>query len=171
MVILRNLNDPSVVDAIKVILDNPHPRVRHEVLQTLIKYDDPNAKQILLQEMDSEDLTRCLRAITLASMAQNREVSKRLIEFLRKRGLDKKTFPIKKAVVHALGEIGDPAVLPILASVLKTRSLLHRQKLHLVQVAIIESFAGYPVLGVTPILGDITSKGTRVLTSGLYDNE
>jgi HEAT repeat protein len=135
------------------------------VLQTLIKYDDPNAKQILLQEMDSEDLSRCLRAITLAGVAQNREASKKLIEFLRKRGLNKKTFPIKKAAVHALGEIGDPAVLPILASVLKTRSLLYRQKLHLLKIAIIESFAGYPVLEVTPILEDITSKGPRVLNS------
>ena len=56
-----------------------------------------------------------MKAIALAGMASNREITVKLAGFLKKRGLDKTGFDIKKASVQALGDIADPSVLPVLS--------------------------------------------------------
>jgi HEAT repeat protein len=163
VIILRNLNDPSVADSLHTILEHPHPRVRDEVLRTLIKFNDPSAKKILLREMESNDSSRCLKAITLAGMTRHREASSKLVEFLNLRSLNKHTFSLKKASVYALAEIGDPSVLPYVEAALKKRSLLFRRKSRLLKTLIIDSLAKYPAPQVTPILQNIATTGPRGL--------
>jgi len=169
VIVLRNLNDASVADALHTILDHPHPRVRDEVLRTLIKFDDPSAKRILLQEMGSTDSNRCLKAITLAGMTRHREASSKLVEFLNLRGFDKDTFSLKKASIHALAEIGDPVVLPFIETALKKRSLLFPQKVRFLKMLIIESLAKYPARHVAPILQNIVKTGPRGLAEKASD--
>ena len=163
VIVLRNLNDPSVAGSLHSILEHPHPRVRDEVLRTLIKFNDPSAKRILLHEMGSNDSSRCLKAITLAGMTRHREASPKLLEFLNLRGLDKHTFSLKKASVYALAEIGDPSVLPFVEAALKKRSFLFRQKARLLKTLIIDSLAMYPAPQAALILQNIATTGPRGL--------
>jgi hypothetical protein len=163
VVVLRNLNDPSVARPLRATLEHPHPRVRDEVLRTLIQFDDPSAKRILLREMESNDSSRCLKAITLAGMTRHREASPKLLEFLNLSGFDKHTFSLKKASVHALAEIGDPSVLPYVEAALKKKSLLFWQKSRLLKTLIIDSLAKYPIPQATSILQNIATKGPREL--------
>lgn len=163
VIILRNINDPSVASSLHEILEHPHPRVRDEVLRTLIKFDDPFAKKILLREMESNDSRRCLKAINLAGMTRHREASPKLIEFLNLKGLDKHTFSLKKASVYALAEIGDPSALPSVEAALKKRSLLFWQKSRLLKAFIIDSLVKYPAPQATSILQNIASRGPRQL--------
>jgi len=163
VIVLRNLNDPSVAGSLHSILEHPHPRVRDEVLRTLIKFNDPSAKRILLHEMESNDSNRRLKAITLAGMTRHREASPKLLEFLNLRGLDKHTFSLKKASVYALAEIGDPSVLPFVEAALKKRSFLFRQKARLLKTLIIDSLAMYPAPQAALILQNIATKGPRGL--------
>jgi HEAT repeat protein len=114
-------------------------------MQTLIKFNDPVAERIILQEMDSHDTGRCLKAIALAGMTRNKVVSQRLLEFLKQRGLGKATLPIKKASVYALGEIGDPSALPTLRNILQSRA--------------------YPVEEASSILRGVASSGPQSLTN------
>lgn len=169
VVVLRNLNDPSVAIPLHTILEHPHPRVRDEVLRTLIQFDDPSAKRILLREMESNDSSRCLKAITLAGMTRHREASPKLLEFLNLRGFDKHTFSLKKASVHALAEIGDPSVLPYVEAALKKKSLLFWQKSRLLKTLIIDSLAQYPIPQATSILQNIATKGPRELAKRASD--
>lgn len=163
VIILRNINDPAIANSLHAILEHPHPRVRDEVLRTLIKFDDPSAKKILLREMESNDARRCLKAIHLAGMTRHREASPKLIEFLNLKGLDNHTFSLKKASVYALAEIGDPSVLPYVEAALKKRSILFWQKSRLLKAFIIDSLAKYPASQATSILQHIATKGPREL--------
>ena len=163
IVVLRSLNDPSVAIPLHTILEHPHPRVRDEVLRTLIQFDDPSAKRILLSEMESDDSSRCLKAITLAGITRHREASPKLLEFLNLRGFDKRTFSLKKASVYALAEIGDPSVLPYVVAALKKKSLLFWQKSRLLKTLIIDSLAKYPIPQATSILQNIATTGPREL--------
>ena len=163
VIVLRNLNDPSVVSSLHTILEHPHPRIRDEVLRTLIKFDDPFAKRILLREMESNDSSRCLMAITLAGITRHREASPKLVEFLSLKGLDNHTFSLKKASIQALAEIGDSSALPFIEAALKKRSILFRQKTHHLKTLIIDSLAKYPASQVTPILQNIVTTGSRGL--------
>jgi HEAT repeat protein len=163
IILLRNLNDPSVLPSLHGLLDHPHPRVRHELMQTLIKFNDPIAERIILQEMDSPDTGRCLKAIALAGMTRNRMVSQKLLEFLKQRGLGKTIFPIKKASVHALGEIGDPSVLPALRDILKTRTFFRRHAASNLKLEIIKSLQKYPAGEASPILKGVANSGPQLL--------
>ncbi|MBP1735931.1 MAG: HEAT-like repeat-containing protein, partial [Deltaproteobacteria bacterium] len=161
--LLRNLNDPSVLPSLHDLLEHPHPKVRHELMQTLIKFNDPVAERIILQEMDSPDTGRCLKAIALAGMTHNRLVSQKLLVFLKKRGLGKAILPIKKASVHALGEIGDPSVLPFLQDILKSRTFFRRYASTNLKLEIIESLRKYPAREASPILSGVTRSGPQSL--------
>ena len=161
--LLRNLNDPSVLPSLHDLLEHPHPKVRHELMQTLIKFNDPVAERIILQEMDSPDTGRCLKAIALAGMTHNRLVSQKLLVFLKKRGLGKAILPIKKASVHALGEIGDPSALPFLQDILKSRTFFRRYASTNLKLEIIESLRKYPAREASPILSGVTRSGPQSL--------
>jgi len=163
LIILRDLNDPSVVSSIHGILDHPHPKVRHELLHVLIKFNDPVADKILLDEIDSPDMNRQLKAIMLAGMSRSSEVSQKLAGLLTSRGFDKNGFGIKRASVQALADIGDSSVLPILQGVLKSRSWFSRQKSNLLKIEIVESLGKYPQAEVSHMLQAIARSGSHVL--------
>lgn len=165
IILLRNLNDPSVLSSLHSLLDHPHPRVRHELMQTLIKFNDPVAERIILQEMDSPDTGRCLKAIALAGTTRNKIVSQKLLTFLKQRGLGKAMLPIKKASVHALGEIGDPSVLPDLHRILKSRTFFRRHAAANLKLEIIESLGKYPAGEASSILRSIASTGPPLLVN------
>jgi HEAT repeat protein len=163
IILLKNLNDPTILPSLHALLDHPHPRVRLELMQTLIKFNDPIAERIILQEMDSPDTGRCLKAIALAGITRNRLVSQKLLEFLKQRGLGKTILPIKKASVHALGEIGDPSVLPALQDILKTRTLFRRHAASNLKLEIIKSLQKYPAGEASPILKGVANSGPQLL--------
>lgn len=165
IILLRNLNDPSVLPALHGLLEHPHPRVRHELMQTLIKFNDPVAERIILQEMDSPDTGRCLKAISLASMTQNILISKKLLEFLKQRGLGKTILQIKKASVHALGEIGDSSALPTLQDILKARTFFRHRAAMSLKLEIISSLKKYPAKDASPILRGLASSGPQSLVN------
>jgi hypothetical protein len=165
LVILRYLNDPSILNSIRSLFGHSHTRVRQEALHTLLALGDPKADRILLNEMNSSDGDRCINAIILAGMTQNREVTQKLAEFLKKKGLGKTSFEIKKASVHALADIGDTSILPSLQDVLKSFSLFFRRKSHLLKIEIIDSLGKYPAAEAAPILKNIARGRPAVLAN------
>jgi HEAT repeat protein len=161
--ILGKLDDPSVVKSLYHLLDNPHPRVRQELLQTLIKHNDPRADRLLLEEIDSQDLGRCLRAMMMAGKSRSEEVSQRLLGILRRKWLTKKNFEMKKAVVQTLADRGDPAVLPVLQSILRSHPLFFRKHAKLLKVEIIQSLGKYPAQEASAILNNVANSRSREL--------
>lgn len=163
IILLKNLNDPTILPSLHALLDHPHPRVRLELMQALIKFNDPIAERIILQEMDSPDTGRCLKAIALAGMTRNRLVSQKLLEFLKQRGLGKTILPIKKASIHALGEIGDPSVLPALQGILKARTFFRRHAASSLKLEVIKSLQKYPAGEASLILKSVANSGPQLL--------
>ena len=163
LIILRHLNDPSVLRYLYGLFEYPHPRVRQELLHTLMTFGDPKADGMLLTEMSSSDMDRRLKAIMLAGMARNKEVVQKLIEFLGKKGMNKADFEIKKASVRALGEIGDTSVFHVLEGILKSFSLFTRRRSTLLKLEIVESLGKYPAAEAFSILKKIAGKRSGAL--------
>ena len=169
LVVLRQLNDPTVLSSIYGLFDHHDQRVRHELLHTFLAFKDPRADNILLKEMNAGDSDRCLKAIMLAGMTRSSEILDKLVGFIKKKGLSKTDLEIKKASVQALAEIGDPSVLPVLQGVFKTFSLFSRQRLTLLKLEIITSLGKYPGEEVFPMLQKIASSrsGEVAIKAGL----
>ncbi len=163
VIILRELGDPLVLKAMHHLAGHPHPKVRQELLQTFITFNDPMADRLLLEEMASQDPSRCLKAIMMAGKSRSEEVFQRLIGLLKRWWLNRDHFEMKKAAIHTLAEIGDPAAVPVLHSILKSNSLLFPRKAKLIKLQIIESLARYPAEQVSSVLKDIAASGSHEL--------
>lgn len=165
IILLRHLSDPTTLASMHNLLDHPHPKVRHELLHTLIKFNDPIAERLLLEEIESPDTTRQLRAIGLAGMIRSRAVSDKLVGLLKRRGFKTVSLGLKKASVHALSEIGDPCVLPALQHILKSKSWFSRENSTLLKVEIIKSLGKYPPHQVYSTLRALADSGPPVLAN------
>ena len=165
IILLRSLNDPSVTSPMRSLLSYPHPRVRQELLRTLMTFKDHGADEILLAEMDSVDLDRRLHAIVLAGMSDNKAVFDKLAGFVKKKGLGKIDYEIKKTSVQSLAEIGDTAILPVFQRVLGSFSLFARRRLQMLKADIIASLGRYDATDTVPILNNIAQKGSGELAS------
>ncbi len=157
--VLRQLDDPSVLDDIYGLFAHRDQRVRQELLHVFLVFKDARADNILLQEMNSGNHERCVKAIGLAGMTGNQEVFTRLVEFVRTKGFKKEHLEIKKESIKALAAIANPAALPFLQKVLQSISLFSRQKLLSVKLDIIASMENYPSRDTLPLLRKIAASG------------
>lgn len=155
VIILRRFNEPAVVHQLHRLTRHPHPRVRQEVLRTLLHFHDPEADRLLLQEMAGNDHERLLTAVQLAEKSRGPEVFHKLLELLHKGGLTDFDFELKSAVVHSLGEIGDPAALPELGRLFQAKSLLRPKMQHRLKAEIVRYMERYPADAVNGLLATL----------------
>ena len=150
VLILRNLNDPWILPPIRRLLGHPHPKVHEEAFKTLLHFRDPEAHQMLLDDLSGKDKEAQLTAIGLAENCQSVEVANRLIELLNKGNMFRSEFDLKKKIIQTLGRIGNPSILPHLERIFQSNSLLHRNALNQLKGEIIRSLEYYP--GKEPVL-------------------
>lgn len=143
VVLLRGLQDPSHMGAIKPLLRHPHERVRREALKTAFHFRDACADPALLRELDHSP-SPFPWAIGLARHSRDPRVFHRLLTLLRETGLSAEGLAVRLAVIASLGEIGNPLALTELEKTLFGFSLCHPQRHRRLQCRIAESLAQYP---------------------------
>ncbi|MBT0895565.1 HEAT repeat domain-containing protein [Geobacter hydrogenophilus] len=161
--ILRGLNDPAAIHPLHRLLNHPHPRVRQETLRTLVHFRDPEGERMLLRELGSGNRDTLLTAIQLADRSRSPRVRERLLGLLHKGGITGPDFDVRCAVVRALAETGDPAVLPALARILRTRSILRTASVTRLKVEIARSLARYPAADALPLAREAAASGVPEL--------
>ena len=144
ILILRNLDDPSVLPEIKKLRGHRHPRVREEVFKTLSHFQDPDAERMLLEDLASQEKEIQRTAVQLAEDSQNPEVFNKLLELLNRGGIFGTNFDLKIEVIRTLAEIGNPKSLPHLERLFRSKNLLHRQAMNRLKAEVIRSLEFYP---------------------------
>lgn len=155
LVLLRSLNDPSVVRSIRRLTVNPHPKVRSELLKTMLHFRDPEGDRILLQNMAHGDDEAKLDAVSLAEKSQSPQVFRQLVSFLQDNKFTGLEVELKSAAIRTLGEIGNPEALPHLTRLLNSRSFLRRKILNRLKHEIVGSLERYPAEMVGGLLKTI----------------
>jgi len=150
--ILRNLGDPSVLPAIKRLRGSRHPRVREEVFRTLLYFQDPDAEQILLEDLSSQEREIQRGAVQLAEDSRHPEVLNKLLEVLNRGGIFGADFDLKIEVIWTLARIGNPQSFPHLERLLQSRTFLHRQAINRLKTEAIASLEFYPAQEATLFL-------------------
>ena len=162
--ILCSMNDPNVLDSVYRLLDHDHPRVRQELLRILVTFSDPKADGIILQEMHASDLERRLNAIRLAGKVRNATILQELIGILKTKGMNPTDLEMKKAVVHALAEIGDTSVLPVLLNIMQSFFLFSGSRSRQLKIEIAGSLNRYPKDATAPIVRKLGKTWAKVAT-------
>jgi hypothetical protein len=145
ILVLRSLGDSSVLPTIRNLRHHEHPRVREEVLKTLLHFHDPDADRVLAEELGSLDPEIRRNAIQLAEMSKGPTVFQRLLEILQRSPWSASAVETKQLVVRCLAKIGNPAAFPHLERTLQLKSFFHGQVLNRLKGEIIKSLEFYPL--------------------------
>lgn len=152
LIILSAQNDPSVVALVRPLLRNGDPRLRHEVLKTLVHFRDPQAEIQVLEDLNSQNPELQSAAIQLAEQCTSPAISKKLTSMVSLGGFSQIEYERKSAILRALGEIGRAEVLPELAKILSSRRLFQSRQLTKLKTEIIRSLPKYPPEVSRPVL-------------------
>ena len=152
IIMLRQLDDITVLEHVRPLLSNANQRVRQEALRCCLQFRDPAAERQLLYDMDSADRETQLSAINLVEKSRSVDVFRKLLAVIAKPGLSSIECELKSAAVHSLAEIGKAEALPELAKVLATKKLLNAQQLSMLKIDIVRSLSHYPPTVALPIL-------------------
>lgn len=151
IVLLRGLNDPSLMDTIEPMLRHPHQRVRQEALKTAFYFRDPRADATLLKELNRTAPQPPLWAIGLARQSRDPRVFNRLLGLLQRRDLTKEGLALQRAIVASLADIANPIALRDLERVLFGFSFLHPRRHKALQSFIVASLKHYSHEATDPI--------------------
>lgn len=152
LLILRSLNDPTVVRHIKPLLNHTHPTIRQETLKTMLHFHDLEADRLLLSELESRDNDSLLASVQLAEFSKHPDVCRKLLILLKKGGVFSFDLDIKIAAVRSLAEIGNHEVLPELEKILGSKNIIWSTMHNRLKVEIIRSLERYPKEAGLPLL-------------------
>jgi hypothetical protein len=156
--ILRQLNDPNVLEPLGRLAGYPHAKVQSEVIKVFRQYRHPQTDRYLLRQLSSENTAVRFAGIRLSGQSSDPDVALALTDLLNSKGLSENDYGMKKAVLTALGEMRHAAALPGLISFFKSRSLLHplqHNQLKNEVVSILEQYDGESLL---PLLKSISGQ-------------
>ncbi len=170
LIILTAQNDPAVVALIRPLLQSNDPRLRHEVLKTMVHFRDPQAETKVLEGLESRDTDLQTAAIQLAERCTSPAIATKLAGMISQGGFSQIEYERKSAIVRTLGEIGHGGVLPELAKILRSRSLFNSRQLTKLKTDIIRTLPKYPPAVARPVLeriadgsGEIARLATETL--------
>ena len=152
IIMLRTMNDSSIVDNVRPLIHHNNLKVRQEAMRTCLHFQDPTAERQVLYDMASTDHQTQLYAINLAEKSRSVDVYKKLLAILAKPGLSNLECELKSAAIQALGEIARPDAIPELAKILAAKSLLYSKPLGKLKNIIISSLRHYPANIGGPVL-------------------
>jgi len=150
--ICHALNDSSVLEHIRPLINNPNSKVRQEALRTCLHFQDPVAERQLLYDMGSQDHEIQQAAIALAGKSRSVDIYKRLISITSKPGLGSTDLDLKCAAIKALAEIGRAETIPELSAILSSSSFLNSRQLTRLKLDVIRSLQLYPREQALPLL-------------------
>jgi hypothetical protein len=162
LIILAAHNDSTVVPNIRLLLNSDDPRLRLEVMKVLVHFRDPQAEEMILGDLGSSNLELQLAAIQMAERCKSPIITTKLTALLTQGGYTHLECEKKCAIVRTLGEIGRVEVLPGLATILSSWSLLHGHQLTKVKLEIIHSLPKYPISISRPILERIAAGSDEI---------
>ena len=123
VVVLREINDPSVVPLLGSLSDYDHPKVQSEVLKTFLHYEDDRANLFLIKALSGRNSAKLLNAVRLAANSHDLRVVGMLAKLLSKRLSGEQELEVKGLAIKAMEESATEAVLPELANFFFGRKL------------------------------------------------
>lgn len=150
--LLRELGDEPSLPAVRSLLDHSHPQVALEALKTCLAFGGQDAEEHLLRRLDTAKGTEQLKVIMLAGMIESDRIVDRLLDFLGPTALFDYRLDLRKTAVRSLAIRAPSRALPVLASILESRSLLHSREHNAIKVEILEALGKFPAADVLPLL-------------------
>lgn len=162
IIMLRSMDDSSVVDNIRPLTRHSNLRVRSEAIRVCLQFRDSTVERQLIYDMNSQDQNTQLSAIDLAKQSRSEDVFRKLLSYLAIPGLGDTDCELKSAAIVALSELGRPEAIPELSRLISARSLLYGRQLSRLKLEAVMSLARYPADKVVPLLLDLSKSSGEI---------
>ena len=150
--LVRQLELGASVEKLRTLARHPDPRVSQEALKVLLQFNDPEAESRIVKDLGGKVRDTQLAAVRMAGKSNSTALLDRLHAMLLGGGLSGKEAELKCVVVQSLGEIASPRTLPVLETLLASRSILHPMQLKKLKLEVAGSLGRYPAAAAGPIL-------------------
>ena len=152
VIVLAQQQDPGLTKKLYAHIDYPHPRVHQEILKLMFSYNRPRAERLLLEELQSQDVSTQLYAAQVADRSRDKAVQRQLLKILSDSALNAQRLELKIHVLQALAKIGDAGVVSFLEGLLKSGNLIHPRLFRRLKIETVKTLGRYPAKAATPLL-------------------
>lgn len=163
VILLRSMDDPSVLHPLGRLVGYANPKVQFEVMRTFLHFKDPRADRYLLKELASTDPAILLNVARLAANSHNPDVARKLSEILNRKLLKEANDTIKSVVIKSLAEMALPEALPAISQFLNSRSLLQSFSSNPLKVEAVKTLVRYNSQAAVNLAHDINRNASGEL--------
>jgi hypothetical protein len=150
--LLRECHGRSYASEVKNFLEHEVLLVRLEALRTLLSFQDPGAESYVIKFLRSDVFQLQKGAVRLSGAYRIKNAVPHLIRLLQEKNVLAKKFLFKKAIVRALGRIGDGHAVGHFLNICKSRSVLHMDESDYLKIEIFRTLHNYPVATIGPLI-------------------
>lgn len=163
--LLRKCGGKRYLKEVRRFLDHPDRDVAIEALKTLHDLDEPDFLTHLRRFLKGNDPYLREKAVILIGRYRLKEFVPYLLHQLERKDIFNFQLDLKKAIVHALAEIGDPSAIDALIRVYQSKSLLFGSHLEELKVEIFKGLSRYPLNSIIPLAEvGLRSKNKEIVT-------
>ncbi len=161
VVLIREIGEKTAADILRPLWEHSDSTIQMEVLAALLKFDDKWGLWFLRGALKSNLPGMSIQAICLAEKYKVFEAAGDLAAMLKRRFLFKSDYEQNETLIRALGNIGNPIVVPVLGKLAGISLTFYPQKLTDMKVLLFRSLSGYPPQSVRNLLQKGSKSGNE----------
>jgi HEAT repeat protein len=152
VMLIRWAGSPAAAPFLKPLLRHPDPKVRMEAIAALLRFKDPEAVPLLREALRSKDPDVASQAVFIAGQYRVTDVTEDLVSMFKKVILFESDYTVNEEIIKALGEIGDPVVIPELEKFARASWTLYPERFSHMKASLFESLSRYPKESIAGLL-------------------
>ncbi len=161
--LVRRLGTHDLIPELKPLLERDDRQVQLEILETLVRFQDPESADLLRRFLKLKTMEDQLRVIEIAGMHRVADLAEDLASMVRTFSFFRADYTRNEKIIEALGRIGHASALPVLGRLAKTRFSLYPKALADLKLLLFQSLRLYEGAAVAPLLRiGSQSKDTRI---------
>ncbi len=150
--LVRRLGTQDLIPELRPLLDRDDRQVQIEILETLVRFRDPESTDLLRKFLKLKRAEDQIRVIEIAGMNRVADLVQDLASMIRTFSFLPSDYAKNAKIVEALGRIGHPAALPALERLARTRFSLYPKQLADLKLLLFQSLRLYEASQAAPLL-------------------
>jgi len=143
IILIRRLGTQELTPALRPFLEHHDPRIRMEVLETLVKFEDPESADLLSGFLKSKNPDDLLRVIGMAGLYKVEKLAPDLASMIKTFSLFRLDYQKNEKIIEALGRIGHSCAIPALERLARAKWSLYPKHLLNLKRRLFQSLRSY----------------------------
>lgn len=152
LTLVRKLGTEKDTPILKMLLKHNDAAIRTAVLESLIELKDPDGPDVIRDFLRSIDPKEKFKVIRLIGTYKIADMVPDLISSISRWSLFKFQYEKNETIIRALGEIGNPAAVPMLKKLAKRRWAIRSKNSNQMKLALFQSLSGYETSQISSLL-------------------